>query len=143
MTDRSTVVNRFTFFIALLASALGFVPLPAVAGCLKGSVVWERDLAFTTGVMGVVAGTSCGIILGYTLGPMYDSVIVRPPKHGRAYVEGRHRVVYMAAKNYTGHDRFVFMRRGLDMRNNKNARLVGVRVFVVPPRKPLTTDSRR
>jgi hypothetical protein len=119
-------------FAALLATGAGLATMSASAACFSGSYLPALDNQVTTGVIRVRAGSPCVITLGASRGPIYESVISRRPEHGVAYVEGMHRVVYVANRNFKGRDFFVYQRRGLDMANNRNVRTIRVRVLVWP-----------
>jgi len=121
-----------------------------LAGCL-GFCVWflaistpaaeARNCAVPTirtldnqtvqGTMYAVSGKRCSIILLRSRGPIYTTRLVAQPKNGRVSLSGN-RVVYMSRPGYSGDDRFVYARQGLDMINRPVTRTVEVDVKVAP-----------
>jgi hypothetical protein len=132
MTEGGAPMKYPVACAALFAIVLGLATMPADAACFSGSYLPVVDNQVTTGVIRVRAGSPCTITLGGSRGPMYETIIARRPEHGVARVEGMHRVVYVANRNYKGRDFFVYQRRGLDMANNRNVRTIRVRVLVWP-----------
>jgi len=79
--------------------------------------------------MYAVSGLQCSIILRRSPGPVYTTRLLAPPKNGRVSISGN-RIVYISTRGYSGDDRFVYVRQGLDTINRPISRTVEVNVKV-------------
>jgi hypothetical protein len=81
------------------------------------------------GRMLVVSGKRCSIRLVRSSGPIYSAHLVANPNNGGVSINGD-RITYVSRSGYTGDDRFVYARKGLDTRNHPITRTVEVTVKV-------------
>jgi hypothetical protein len=115
--------------LACLILAVG-VSESAIAGC--GGRVRMVENQTVDRFMTLRAGKQCSVNLTSSLGPTFGAEIVERPKHGRAFVQAPHQVVYVASARYTGPDSFTYARNGLSTQNSPVTQTVRVTVTVDP-----------
>ena len=83
--------------------------------------------------MYAASGQRCSITLLRSSGPITTTRLVAPASNGSVSVSGN-RVVYVSRPGYSGDDRFVYVRQGMDSVNRPISRTVEVSVKVAAQR---------
>ena len=112
-------------FLMFLACGIA----PAFAACAGYLRILDNQTGDRT--MTVRAGKQCSVRLFRSAGPLFGAEIVARPRHGRAFVEPPHRIVYAARGNFTT-GQLHLRTQGLDPLNKPVTYTVRVAVTVVP-----------
>jgi hypothetical protein len=107
-------------------------PALASSGCVV-PFIRTLDNQTVQGTMYAASGRRCSITLLRSHGPITATRLVAPASNGSVSVSGN-RVVYVSRPGYSGDDRFVYVRQGMDSVNRPISRTVEVSVKVAAQR---------
>ena len=104
----------------------------ASSGCVV-PFIRTLDNQTVQGTMYAASGQRCSITLLRSPGPITTTRLVAAASNGRVSVSVN-RVVYVSRPGYSGDDRFVYVRQGMDAVNRPISRTVEVSVKVAAQR---------